>query len=42
VDDTGWAIEDCADDISQATSLYEKPEKAVVPLYLKYPKTGAK
>ncbi len=37
LDDTGWAIEDGADDISEATSLYEKPEMAVVPLYLKYP-----
>jgi len=34
---TGWAIEDGADDTAEATSLYEKLEKAVVPLYLKSP-----
>ena len=34
---TGWAIEDGVDDNAEATSLYEKMEKAVVPLYLKSP-----
>jgi starch phosphorylase len=34
---TGWAIEDGADDNAEAISLYEKLEKAVVPLYLKSP-----
>jgi starch phosphorylase len=34
---TGWAIEDGADDMVEATHLYEKLEKAVVPLYLKSP-----
>ena len=34
---TGWAIEDGIDDAAEATSLYEKLEKAVVPLYLKSP-----
>ena len=34
---TGWAIEDGVDDTAEATSLYEKLEKAVVPLYLKAP-----
>ena len=34
---TGWAIEDGADDAAEANSLYEKLEKAVVPLYLKSP-----
>jgi starch phosphorylase len=34
---TGWAIEDGADDAAEANSLYEKLEKAVVPLYLKTP-----
>ncbi len=34
---TGWAIEDGADDAAEATSLYEKLEKAVVPLYRKSP-----
>ena len=32
---TGWAIEDGADDNAEATHLYEKLEKSVVPLYLK-------
>src|SRR6202453_2924152 len=30
---TGWAIEDGADDAEEAASLYNKLEKAVVPLY---------
>jgi starch phosphorylase len=30
---TGWAIEDGADDASEANSLYQKLETAVVPLY---------
>lgn len=34
---TGWAIEDGADDAAEANSLYEKLEKAVVPMYLKTP-----
>jgi starch phosphorylase len=34
---TGWAIEDGADDAAEANSLYEKLEKAVVPLYLDAP-----
>jgi len=34
---TGWAIEDGEDDAAEANSLYEKLEKAVVPLYLKSP-----
>jgi starch phosphorylase len=34
---TGWAIEDGEDDTAEATHLYEKLEKAVVPLYLKPP-----
>jgi glycogen phosphorylase len=34
---TGWAIEDGADDTAEATSLYEKLEKSVIPLYLKSP-----
>jgi starch phosphorylase len=34
---TGWAIEDGDDDTIEATNLYEKLEKAVVPLYLKSP-----
>jgi glycogen phosphorylase len=36
-DYTGWAIEDGIDDNAEATSLYEKLEKSVVPLYLKSP-----
>jgi glycogen phosphorylase len=31
---TGWAIEDGASDAAEAASLYNKLEKAVVPLYL--------
>ena len=34
---TGWAIEDGADDAAEATNLYAKLEKSVVPLYLKSP-----
>jgi starch phosphorylase len=34
---TGWAIEDGDDDAAEATHLYEKLEKSVVPLYLKSP-----
>jgi len=34
---TGWAIEDGIDDNAEATNLYEKLEKSVVPLYLKSP-----
>ena len=34
---TGWSIEDGADDNAEAINLYEKLEKAVVPLYLKSP-----
>jgi len=34
---TGWAIEDGEDDAAEATALYEKLEKSVVPLYLKSP-----
>jgi starch phosphorylase len=34
---TGWAIEDGADDNAEAINLYQKLEKAVVPLYLKSP-----
>jgi starch phosphorylase len=36
---TGWAIEDGVDDNAEATSLYEKLENAVVPLYLKSPES---
>ena len=39
---TGWAIEDGIDDAAEATSLYEKLEKAVVPLYLKSPEAWGK
>jgi glycogen phosphorylase len=34
---TGWAIEDGEDDAAEATSLYEKLEKFVIPLYQKSP-----
>ena len=34
---TGWAIEDGADDVEEAASLYKKLETAVVPLYLAAP-----
>ena len=30
---TGWAIEDGVDDAAEAASLYEKLEKAIVPLF---------
>jgi starch phosphorylase len=39
---TGWAIEDGVDDAAEATSLYEKLEKAVVPLYLGAPEQWAR
>ena len=39
---TGWAIEDGADDATEATSLYEKLERAIVPLYLKAPEEWAR
>jgi starch phosphorylase len=39
---TGWAIEDGADDVAEANSLYEKLEKAVVPLYLRAPEQWAR
>jgi len=39
---TGWAIEDGADDAAEATSLYEKLEQAIVPLYLKAPEQWAR
>jgi starch phosphorylase len=39
---TGWAIEDGADDQEEANSLYEKLEKAVVPLYLQAPEKWAR
>jgi len=38
---TGWAIEDGADDVAEAESLYSKLENAVVPLYLKAPEQWA-
>ncbi|MGA9671475.1 MAG: alpha-glucan family phosphorylase [Terracidiphilus sp.] len=39
---TGWAIEDGANDAEEATSLYEKLETAVVPLYLGAPEKWAR
>jgi starch phosphorylase len=39
---TGWAIEDGATDADEATSMYEKLEKAVVPLYLQAPEKWAR
>jgi len=39
---TGWAIEDGATDQDEANSLYEKLEKAVVPLYLQAPEKWAR
>jgi starch phosphorylase len=39
---TGWAIEDGVDDNAEAINLYEKLEKAVVPLYLKSPEAWGK
>ncbi len=38
---TGWAIEDGATDADEAASLYEKLERAVVPLYLDAPEKWA-
>ena len=38
---TGWAIEDGANDAEEASSLYDKLEKAVVPLYLQAPEKWA-
>jgi starch phosphorylase len=39
---TGWAIEDGASDAEEATSLYNKLESAVVPLYLDAPEKWAR
>jgi starch phosphorylase len=39
---TGWAIEDGVNDDAEAISLYEKLEKAVVPLYLDAPEKWAR
>jgi glycogen phosphorylase len=39
---TGWAIEDGADDAEEAVSLYNKLEKAVVPLYCDVPEKWAR
>ncbi|MGB6686843.1 MAG: alpha-glucan family phosphorylase [Terracidiphilus sp.] len=39
---TGWAIEDGADDAAEANSLYTKLENAVVPLYLEAPEKWAR
>jgi starch phosphorylase len=39
---TGWAIEDGASDQEEANFLYEKLEKAVVPLYLQTPEKWAR
>jgi starch phosphorylase len=39
---TGWAIEDGVDDAAEATSLYNKLENAVVPLYLDEPARWAR
>jgi glycogen phosphorylase len=39
---TGWAIEDGADDVAEADSLYRKLESAVVPLYLDAPENWAR
>lgn len=38
---TGWAIEDGANDAEEASSLYGKLEKLVVPLYLSAPEKWA-
>jgi starch phosphorylase len=38
---TGWAIEDGANDVEEATSLYKKLETAVVPLFLQQPENWA-
>jgi glycogen phosphorylase len=39
---TGWAIPDGKDDAEEAESLYDKLEKAVVPLYLESPENWAR
>jgi len=39
---TGWAIEDGDDDAAEANLLYEKLEKAVVPLFLDAPEKWAR
>jgi starch phosphorylase len=39
---TGWAIEDGANDLEEADSLYRKLETAVVPLYLDVPEKWAR
>jgi starch phosphorylase len=39
---TGWAIEDGADDAAEASSLYQKLETEVVPLYLEAPEKWAR
>jgi len=39
---TGWAIEDGANDQEEAASLYNKLEKAVVPLFLAAPEKWAR
>jgi starch phosphorylase len=39
---TGWAIEDGANDAAEADSLYQKLEKAVVPLYRDTPEKWAR
>ena len=39
---TGWAIEDGANDAEEAASLYNKLENAVVPLYLQAPEKWAR
>jgi len=39
---TGWAIEDGASDAEEAGSLYNKLEKAIVPLYLEAPESWAR
>jgi starch phosphorylase len=39
---TGWAIEDGANDADEALALYNKLEKAVVPLYLASPEKWAR
>ena len=39
---TGWAIEDGANDAEEASSLYDKLEKAVVPLYGAEPEKWAR
>jgi starch phosphorylase len=39
---TGWAIEDGATDLDEATSLYDKLENSIVPLYLQAPEKWAR